>query len=356
MGIREKLVRLAEEVHDPCVTISLNTHRTHPDNQLDGILLKNLLNEAEKRIIEEYGKRPATDLLEKISEIKNGGIDINLNLDSLHIFLSDRTKEIIRLTWPTIENRVVIDNRFDIRTLIKASNRIYEYLILTLSQSEVRLYEAMNDTIIAEIDNDDFPVTDNPWYLQNGAERSNAKLIDDINKEFFNRIDKSVVKIAQERDMKCIVICVEENYSYLQSVADKPDIYIGHSPIDYNNMAPHQLAEQAWTVIEKNMHDERAKAIAEMKEAVANSNVITDLQEIYRAAVDGRGDMLIVYEEYSQPVSMTDDQSFSLSDDLTMPDIVSRIAWEVLSKKGKVYFTKQDEIKDLGDIVLKTRY
>ena len=104
------------------------------------------------------------------------------------------------------------------------------------------------------------------------------------------------------------------------------------------------------------MHDERAKAIAEMKEAVANSNVITDLQEIYRAAVDGRGDMLIVYEEYSQPVSMTDDQSFSLSDDLTMPDIVSRIAWEVLSKKGKVYFTKQDEIKDLGDIVLKTRY
>jgi hypothetical protein len=37
-------------------------------------------------------------------------------------------------------------------------------------------------------------------------------------------------------------------------------------------------------------------------------------------------------------------------------DIVSKIAWEVMSKKGNVLFTSQDEIKELGNIVLKTRY
>ena len=65
MTIRQKLETLATENNTPCVTISLNTHRTHPDNAQDEILLKNLLKEAEERIINEFGKRPVTSLLEK---------------------------------------------------------------------------------------------------------------------------------------------------------------------------------------------------------------------------------------------------------------------------------------------------
>ncbi len=55
MTIRQKLNAIATENSSPCVTISLNTHRTHPDNVQDLILLKNLLKEAEERIIKEYG-------------------------------------------------------------------------------------------------------------------------------------------------------------------------------------------------------------------------------------------------------------------------------------------------------------
>jgi len=57
MTIRDKIIALANENSQPCVTISLNTHRTHPDNSQDDILLKNLLKEAEYRVLSEYGKR-----------------------------------------------------------------------------------------------------------------------------------------------------------------------------------------------------------------------------------------------------------------------------------------------------------
>jgi hypothetical protein len=40
MALREQLQRLATETDAPCVTISLNTHRTHPDNEQDEIVLK----------------------------------------------------------------------------------------------------------------------------------------------------------------------------------------------------------------------------------------------------------------------------------------------------------------------------
>ena len=57
MTLRQKLEVLATEKNTPCVTISLNTHRTHPDNAQDVILLKNLLKEAEERLVNEFGKR-----------------------------------------------------------------------------------------------------------------------------------------------------------------------------------------------------------------------------------------------------------------------------------------------------------
>lgn len=64
MTIKQNLEQLALEKNSPCVTISLNTHRTHPDNTQDEIVLKNLIHEAEERVIQEYGKRDVASLLE----------------------------------------------------------------------------------------------------------------------------------------------------------------------------------------------------------------------------------------------------------------------------------------------------
>ncbi|MDZ4058483.1 MAG: hypothetical protein U1D64_00420, partial [Bacteroidales bacterium] len=153
--IKEKISALANEKSQPSVTISLNTHRTHPDSTQDEILLKKLLREAEERVIGEFGKRDASELLEKIQTVADK-IDVNYNLDSLHVFLSQETEEVIRLPWPARKNEVHVGDRFSLRTMIKAYNRTQEYLVMLLSQGGVSLYVAINDSIIAEINNDDF--------------------------------------------------------------------------------------------------------------------------------------------------------------------------------------------------------
>lgn len=47
---KNKSEKLANEKSTTCVTISLNTHKTYPENAQDEIVLKNLLKEAEKLI------------------------------------------------------------------------------------------------------------------------------------------------------------------------------------------------------------------------------------------------------------------------------------------------------------------
>lgn len=359
MTIRQKIQSLATEKGTPCVTISLNTHRTHPENAQDEIQLKNLLKDAEERVVMEFGKRPVSSLLEKFSHIENE-IDVNYHLDSLHIYLSNDTKEIIRSSWTTHENSVHISDSFNVRSLIKSYNRSEEYFILLLSQSGVSLYNTINNGITSEVRNEDFPFSSNQHYNTHSVKGSDSKHLDDLVREFLNKVDKAIVKMYNETGLNCVVVCTEDNYSRLMQIADKPAIYSGYANIDYNKTNPHHIANQGWEITKNLQHKRRVEAIGEIKEAVGKGNVLTDLQEIFQASIDGRGDLLLVHQDFAQPVLMTSSRTFELATDVTKPnvidDITSQIAWDVLSKNGRVFFTEQDEIKDLGAIVLKTRY
>ena len=356
---KDKLEKLATEKNSPCVTISMNTHRTYPENQKDVILLNSLLTEAKERVINEFGKRSVADLLEKMDQIEKE-IDVNFNLDSLHIFLSNSTKEIIKSTWPSMQSSVHVSESFAVKPLIKAFNRTVEYMILKLTKSEVRLLLAINDGIVGEIKNDDFPFINNVDESADTEAITNGKQAENLTREFFNKIDKAVVRVNNKTDMKCVVICTDDNYNRLLKVADKPSVYLGWTNINYNNITGHSIAHDTWQVVNVQQKKGRSEDIKEMQEAVSKGNVITDLSEIYQAAKEGRGDLLIVNDNFHQAVRVTGQFSLDLVTDVTLPgvidDITSDIAWDVISKKGRAIFTTQEELKSLGDIALKVRY
>jgi hypothetical protein len=143
-------------------------------------------------------------------------------------------------------------------------------------------------------------------------------------------------------------------------IADKPSIYCGYSSINYNDTANHTIVADAWRIVKVLQKQSRADAIKEMLEAVGQDKVITGLSDIFRAAKEGRGDLLIAHDDFHQAVKMTGEFSFDLVNDVTLPgvidDITNDIAWEVISKKGRAIFTNQEEIKSLGNIALKVRY
>ncbi len=359
MTNEQKLEKLAKEQNTPCVTISFNTHRTHPDSEQDRVVLKNLLKDATDRVIETYGKREASALLDNISAIENE-IDVNYNLDSMHLFLSDNTKDIIKSIWPVSENTVHVSDRFFVRPLLKAVNREEEYYILLLSQSGARLYIALNDGIEGEVTNENFPFPENAMSARHAEQGSDGKQIDNLIREYLNRVDKALIKEHLQTSLQCVVISTEDNYIKLQQVADKPGIYHGYAAIDYNNTAPHQIVKQTWEIVKALQQKRRQDAVSEIQESISHGTVLTDLQEIYQAAIDGRGELLVIDQGYAQPVEMESERTFHLVSDGTVPnaidDIVSVISWEVASKKGRVVFAGEEELAGLGKITLKTRY
>ena len=138
----------------------------------------------------------------------------------------------------------------------------------------------------------------------------------------------------------------------------------GLSAASFSGLSPclgnSSVAKDAWQIVRMLQEKAKAENVREMQEAVGNGMVITELSEIYRAAKEGRGDLLLVNDDFHQAVRVTDEFALDLVTDVTLPgvidDISSEIAWEVISKKGRAIFTTLDELKIFGDIALKVRY
>ena len=183
------LIRTQDEI---CVTISVNTHRTHPDNLNDRIKIKNFTKEAIDRLLEKYDKRTVSELVVKLEELEQS-IDVNYNLESLHLFVSDNVSEIFSSSWETNQEGVHISTNFAVRPVIKEIGRQTQYLIMLLSQNSVKLYKALNGLIENEVQNDAFPIGENTFYNTFPDKASDAKHLDDLLREYLNRVDKSLV-------------------------------------------------------------------------------------------------------------------------------------------------------------------
>lgn len=339
------------------MTISLNTHRTHPDNLQDAILLKNLCKEAGQRLEAEFGKKAVQPILDRLAALPEQ-VDINTLLDSLHLFISHDTFDLFRSSWPTHVG-VHISGSFDMRHLIKAYNRSEEYMIMLVSQSGVHLYDALNDSIEAEIKNEDFPFAETTHFHTDSQKLSEPMKMDNMVREYLNKVDKALVKVHHQTNLGCVVVCTRDNYDRLMQVADKPQVYRGHVPVNYNDTATHTLAAEAWKLVKSQQEQGRKAALEEVQSAVGQGRVLTDIREIYRAAREGRGDLLVTQLDYVQPVRMNG-ESFDLIDAATMAgdddDITGDIAWEVVSKKGRAVFIENEDMGTLAPMALKVRY
>ncbi|WP_312790409.1 hypothetical protein [Sphingobacterium sp.] len=352
----QTLIRIQDEI---CVTISLNTHRTHPDNLNDRIKIKNLIKEAIDRLLEKYDKREVANLIAELEHFEQE-IDVNYNLESLHLFVSNTVSEVFKSSWETNQEGVHISGNFAVRPVVKEIGRQTTYLIMLLSQSGIKLYSALNGHIVEEVHNEEFPIGENRFYNTFPDKASDSKHLDDLLREYLNRVDKALIAYISEEKIMTLVFCTEDNYSKLMQVADRPSIYYGYLPIDYNNVETHQLETRAWEFMKQELERKNEDYFKELDSAIGQGLVLTDLQEIYRACQDGKGDFLVVEENFRQAVKLVSDREIEIVEDPVGKDIVedisSLLALFIDERGGQTLYVPEIPNQELRPIALKVRY
>lgn len=353
------VLKKIKDIHaEGCVTILLNTHRTKPDNQHDPILLKNLVKEATERLLNDFDKREAKVFIERLDALVEK-INHNFNLDSMAIFVNKEIAEVTRLPIP-VENRVVIDNTFATRDLVRAMHQQEAYYVMALSRDKARLIEAANDKVVQEIGGD-FPYENNTLHTTERHDLSTAKGTDNLIEEFFNRVDKTFQTAFAENPLPLVLCTEERNYHHYLKVADKKHLVIGHLNKNRLDEKAHHIVADSWPIVHQYNRDNNSKRLQELKQAIGTGKFLSDFNEIWTAILEGRGQTLFVAKGYFQPARLNNGAISLVTDaEAREKDVIDDIIDDMIENNmrfgGDVVFLAKEDLKEFQGLALVTRY
>lgn len=348
------LKKLKDLTSDCCVTIILQTHRTLPENEKDPIVLKNLIKEAEDRLLAAYERSLVTRIMDKINKLAE---DINHrhNLESLIIFANEDIAEYTRLPV-RVENRVVIDKTFATRDLVRTLHRETSYYILVLSRDKARLIEAFNDKVVAEVDTG-FPMVNTDLKPVQRAEAAIGNRPTNLLLEFFNQVDKQLNEVHKENPLPVMICTEESNYPEYLKTADRKEIIAGKLNGNRMQEKAHHIVDAAWPVVQKLSLEKNNQRLAELHAAVSSMNFLTDFNEIWQAVNNGRGKTLFVKKGYFQPARLENNKiELVTAESANVDDIIDEMIEKNLALGGDTVFVNDNELEKFQGLVLVTRY
>jgi hypothetical protein len=357
----DSIIKTVKDIKaEGCVTILLNTHRTAPDNQADPIALKKLIQTAEDRLRADYHKEKwfGEPLVQRIKDLA-ASIDHQHNLESLVLFVNQDIAEYTRLPI-SVEPRVAIDDNFTTRDLIRAMHAEAGYYVLVLNPMEASLIEAFNDQPVAEYGKP-FPYKNVHLFSTNKAEGSNATKQSTLAAEFYNRIDKELMKVHQAHPLP-VVICAEgSSYFEYIKVADRKEVIIGQVNADRVGHKSFHIVQAAWPVVKEYMEKKNAERFNELDKAVGAGKVVVDLNDILSTIRQGRGKTIFVKPGHFVPALLENDSiTIVASHERTKKGVVDDIVDELIEENfrfgGDVVFLDDARLDAYNGMVLSTRY
>lgn len=355
--MKDILQKLLNAEGEGCVTIIASTHRVKTGIKQDELTIKNLVKEAEDRLLGMYEKKFAESIINNIHKAI-GTIDFSKNLDALMIFAGPTISEYI--TLPTeVKNRVVIDKTFATRDLIRAKSETPSYYILVLSRKFARLIIAQGERVLQEIGSP-FPLYNEDY------ERLRSQLPPDRLKAsalegFYHSVDKALSIHLKNKPLPLIIAAGVRNYAHFEKITSMPDMIAGNALIKSTENKAHTIVAEAWPIVVKMLQEYNKNRIKNMEKAMGSGKLLSDYNEVWNALISGRGRVLFVKKGFHQPAALTDGKIALIEKVVkdakgVVEDIIDEMIEQCLAHGGEVVYVEGNELDCYNGIALITRY
>ncbi len=359
---RQELHELQQAHSYPCLTITLPTHRTWPDNRQDPIRVKNLVTEAIHRLRGEFSKRELAPVLERLETLV-ADIDFTHTLDGLVLAVNHEMAREYVLPFPVSE-RVVVDDTFFTRDLIHAFNRTRRYWVLSLSEQHTRLYDATREHL-EEITTGGFPMRhtgpggDAP--LPGGRGVNSSRHRDERHRQFFRAVDRAIRPFMAADPLPLAVAGVDRYQAFFREVSSHTEAIIATLTGNYDHLTAHDLGLAIWPPVEDGFAARRLAVLDHLAAAVGDHRAASTLGEVWYQAGIGRVETLVVEEGYHEAARLGEPGALEYPiADPTAPDVfddaVDEVIATVLAKGGRVVFVNDGELRQHERIAVVLRY
>lgn len=343
----------------PAVSILAPMHRHHPGSPEDPILLRDLANEAARRVREELGTHGSEEIVRRLHEAVDS-VDWRNPSEGLAVFIAPGESHVLELPF-TVAPNVTIDHTFATRDLVRGVARNPRYRVLALGEKPTRLFEGQGSTLV-ECNTGGFPcfvegALGEP--LASGGFAVHTSRAEAQHRAFFRQVDRALGLATEREPLPLVIAGTERDLAYFDEVTAHGARLVGRIEGNYEDAAPSDLARRAEPLLDTYATSERAATIAALGEAVGRGRALVGIKAAWDAAHEGRARILLVEDDFVYPAREVDGALEPAGDAVApgvIDDAVDELIEMVLDRSGDIVIVEPGELGTHGPVALLLRY
>ncbi len=369
---KKHIVELQAQRGNPSISITLPVYYASPtDLQQTEIRLKNLLAQTEERLLKNHEARKIAPIMSRLHALADG-VDVHRRAGGIAIFANPDFGRVMYLATP-LEERVVIDDNFATREIVRALLTSPRYRVLSLTEESAQLYEGRRDRL-RPIENGHFPLTRGIEGVETELTSTYGVEVSELQKaeqrDFSERVEDALKEVSDHDPLPLALVGVERTLaSFDKAVAGDTDEkfnIIARMHGNYEKVGIAEMEGKLWPLVMPNLNGDRERAKERLEEAVGVDKAAFGLSKVWEHANTGRVDTLLVERDYHETARIVESEmpfgtlETGAQDDnkvsKTLPDAVDEIVELVMKNSGDVVFVDPNELIEPGHIAAILRY
>jgi len=314
--------------------------------------LKLAVQKVERELKKNYATEISDLIIDKLDAmIRN--LNYNTIKKSIAIYVSPVFEKVIYLDIP-VEEKIIVDESFEIRDLVLSKKELHKYLVLLLSQQESRMYLGNTDSFIriqtstpASIDGF---VNELPERVSNFSDPSSMKEI--MLDKFLHQVDQALQLILNTYHLPLFVVGTDRLLGHFKSISRHDKSVIEYIHGNYIDLEPNELIQLLKPHVEDWKKVKQIEIRKRLEDAAGKNVLVSGMKEVWKAAIQHKGKLLIVEKNYrfaaeSKDITEKPHRRFS-----HVKDAIDDLIEKVLEGGGDIEFVDPEVIKDHNHIAL----
>lgn len=350
---------IIEAVHyRPAISILLPfEHKTGLKSSL-AYSLKTITDKVEQELINNYPGELVNVVLHKLKTIISN-LKPDTNKKSIAIYVSPVFEKVVYLDI-AVEEKIIIDESFEIRDLVYSKKILQEYLVLLLGGNECQLFLGKLNSLTNLPFNP--PVNlhsledDIPQKVANFSDMSERREI--LMHKYLHHLDHSLGPVLKQYNLPLFVLGTERISGHFKSLTKYPGAIAAFIHGNYDEAGVPQLQEVMKPYLE-NWEKVKQKNLLHLAEKAAdNKKLVSGINEVWHAAMNKKGRLLLVEKNYTYEAQQGSRKEIIYNADQpnnsfsSIKDAVDDVIEKILETGGDVEFMDEGMLKDYQHITL----
>ncbi len=346
------------ESYFPSISIIVSVDiQVNPQKEITGHL-KVMVHKTSSELLKTYPKSIANPVIKKLKHVISE-IDYSKVTKSIAIFVSPLLEKFYYLDIP-LEDRIVIDDSFEIRDLVYAKKEIHKYILMIISSKEANFYLGNTKNLlklekIKAVDIDGL-YHDMPQKVANFTDESKIK--ENQLDKFLHIIDLQLKQVLLQYNIPVFFMGTPKIIGHFKQVSHHKKYITEYIHGNYEENTEAELLELIEPHVIKWNKQKKDDLIKIIDDAMSNRTLAVGIKEVWRRSIEKKGKHLIIEKNYIYPARQSAkkeiifDYDDIVHNDLYIKDAVDDVIEKTLATGGIVEFVDEDMLKDYQKIVL----